>query len=348
MLNRGYGEALGAAGLFALSVPLAKLLLGEVAPLPLASLLYLGAGLSTGISLLFTPHRGHEARLKRADLPWLLGAALAGGVLGPISLLYGLQGTPAATASLLLTSENVATALIAALLFGEFVGRRAWAAIGLITVGVGFLSLTPGGQWGFSPQALLVLLACLMWGLDNNLTRHISLRDPRAIVVAKGLLAGSFSLSLGVWWGATLPPLRYALLGLALGAVSYGLSILLFVRALRSVGAARTGALFGLAPFLAAALSLLLFREPPSWGFFAALPPLAGGAYLLLVERHVHLHVHQPLAHEHRHRHDDGHHLHPHPPGVAPQGPHSHFHVHPRLVHSHPHFPDIHHRHRHP
>lgn len=347
MLKRGYGEALGAAGLFALSVPLAKFLLGEVAPLPLAGLLYLGAGLATGGSLLLTSRQSREARLRKTDLPWLLGATLAGGVLGPVSLLYGLQSTPAATASLLLNAENVATALIAALLFGEFVGRRAWAAIAAITAGVTVLGLTPGGQWGFSPGALLVLLACLLWGLDNNLTRHISLRDPKAVVMVKGFLAGGFSWVLGVLWGASLPSLRYALLGLVLGAVSYGLSILLFVRALREIGAARTGALFGLSPFLAAALALLLFRQLPSWGFFAALPFLAGGAFLLLVERHAHQHLHEELAHEHLHRHNDGHHLHPNPQAAVPQTPHSHFHVHKRLVHSHPHSPDIHHRHRH-
>lgn len=212
---------------------------------------------------------------------------------------------------------------------------------------MGLLSLSPEGGWGFSPGALLILLACLMWGLDNNLTRHIFLRDPKAIVATKGLLAGIFSLGLAALRGMELPALGYVLLAVALGAVSYGFSILLFVQALREIGAARTGALFSLAPFLAAALSLLIFRQPPEGSFFLALPLLALGAYLLLSEHHQHQHVHAPLVHDHLHRHDDGHHDHPHPEGAKTPLLHSHPHAHRKVVHSHPHSPDIHHRHLH-
>ncbi|MCD5408491.1 EamA family transporter [Candidatus Bipolaricaulota bacterium] len=343
-LGKGYSEALVAAGLFALSAPLSKLLLGEVEPIPLAGLLYLGAGLATGISL---PFRNPEARLRRGDFPWLLGATLAGGVLAPIALLYGLKGTPAATASLLLSFESVATAFIAAVLFGEFVGRRAWTALLFMTVGGTILGVSREG-WGFSPHALLVLLACGLWGLDNNLTRLVSLKDPRAIVAVKGLLAGGFSLGLALALGKSLPGASPAVLGLILGGVSYGMSILLFVRALRELGAARTGALFGLSPFLAAAFSLLIFRAQPEIQFLLALPLIAAGSYLLFSERHEHEHIHGRLAHEHLHRHDDGHHQHPHPAGVSPARAHSHFHVHRPEVHCHPHAPDIHHRHLHP
>ncbi|HIQ00320.1 TPA: DMT family transporter [Candidatus Bipolaricaulota bacterium] len=344
-LRSGYPEVLLAAGLFALSAPLAKLLLGEVEPIPLAGLLYLGAGVAAGASL---PFGVREARLRVADLPWVLGATLAGGVLAPIALLYGLRGITAATASLLLSVENVATAAIAAVAFREFVGRRAWGAILLITVGSAILGISPAEGWGFSPYALLVLLACALWGLDNNLTRLVSLKDPRAIVAVKGILAGGFSLGLTFALGKPLPGAGAALLGLVLGGVSYGLSILLFVRALRELGAARTGALFGLSPFLAAALSLLIFRTRPEPQLLVALPPLALGSYLLLFERHEHEHVHEPLVHDHRHRHDDGHHDHPHPEGIPPAKAHAHPHVHRRQVHIHQHSPDIHHRHTHP
>jgi len=327
-----------------LSTPLAKLLLGEVDPLPLAGLLYLGAGLAAGVSL---PFGAREAKLRSLDIPWLLGATVAGGILAPLALLYGLRGTPAATASLLLSFENVATAGIAALLFGEFVGRRAWGAILFITVGSTILGISPGGGWGFSPYVLLVILACSLWGLDNNLTRHVSLKDPRAIVAVKGLLAGGFSLGLAAVLGKPLPGLGSAALGLLLGAISYGLSIVLFVRALRELGAARTGALFGLSPFLAVVFSLLVFRTPPEAQLIAALPLVALGSYFLLTECHAHEHVHEPLVHDHRHRHDDGHHNHPHPEDIPPTLAHSHPHVHTPLVHSHPHSPDVHHRHPH-
>ena len=342
--KKGYPDALLAAALFALSTPLAKVLLGEVEPIPLAGLLYLGAGLAAGLSL---PFGAREARLRPADIPWLLGATLAGGVLAPLALLYGLRGTAAATASLLLSFENVATAAIAALLFREFVGRRAWGAILLITVGSAILGISPAGGWGFSPYVLLVLLACGLWGLDNNLTRLVSLKDPRAIVTVKGLLAGGFSLGTALALGKPLPGAVAALAGLLLGGVSYGLSIFLFVRALRELGAARTGALFGLSPFLAAALSLLIFRARPEPGFLVAIPLIALGSYFLLFERHEHEHAHEPLVHDHHHRHDDGHHDHPHPEDIPPVTAHSHPHGHRPLVHLHPHTPDIHHRHPH-
>lgn len=345
-------EALSAAALFGVSTPLAKILVGEVEPLLLAALLYSGCGLGlAGFKLLTRPgrpRRSPEARLRKAELPWLIGAIAAGGVGAPLLLLLGLKGTPASTASLLLNFEVVATALIAVLAFKEAAGREVWLGIALILLGGMVLSLSPApGGWGISPGALAIIGACALWGLDNNLTRKISLKDPVSIALAKGFGAGGFALLLAELLQIRFPSLRVILGALLLGSVSYGLSLVLFVRALRALGAARTGALFGTAPFIGAAASFALLGEPLTVTFVASLPLMMVGAGLILGERHVHPHAHEALAHEHRHRHDDGHHLHSHPVEMSPSRSHTHFHLHRPQRHSHPHRPDIHHRHEH-
>jgi drug/metabolite transporter (DMT)-like permease len=322
----------------------------------LAGLLYLGSGVGAGLIRLgvrFRLRRGQpgsrlESPLRRSDLPWLAGALLAGGVAGPVLLLAGLSLTPAATASLLLNFEAVATTLLAALLFGEAVGRRVWVAVGLITLGSILLSLNLTGQWGFTLGALAVLGACLLWGLDNNLTRNVSAKDPLAIVTFKGLGAGAFSFGLSLLFGQALPAPGVAGQALLLGAASYGLSIALFVLALRCLGAARSGALFGAAPFLGAGLSFLIFRERLGWTFYLALPLMAAGLLALLGEQHAHLHAHLPYEHDHLHAHPEEHHTHPHRGALEPPpGAHAHLHSHSGLQHAHPHTPDLHHRHDH-
>lgn len=345
-------QALLAALLFGASAPLAKVLLGAVEPIPLAALLYLGSGLGAlGLQILrrlSAPAAKGEARLQRRDLPWLTGAVLAGGVVAPIVLLFSLRQTPAATASLLLNFEGVATTLIATLAFREASGRRVWSAVVSITLASILLSWNSSGQWGFSPGALGVIVACILWGVDNNLTRQISAKDPLTIVLVKGLGAGTCSLFLALGLGAPFPGLTAAVGALLLGSVSYGASIMLFILALRRLGAARTGALFGTAPFIGTVLSLALFHELPTWSFFVSLPLMAVGTALLVGEEHVHTHAHGALEHDHRHRHDDSHHDHAHVPGEIPRsGWHSHPHQHPPLTHEHPHTPDLHHRHVH-
>lgn len=243
-------HAIAAAFLFGLSTPLAKLLLGGVDPIVLAGLLYLGAGVSQGLALLLAGREG-EARLEPADIPWLGAAILAGGVAGPILLLFGLRQTPAATASLLLNFEVVATGLVAAAVFREAVGRRTWLAIALVTVGGALLTLDTAQGWGISIGGVLILAACVAWGLDNNFTGRISLKDPRRIVFYKGTAAGAFSVLLGLALGRPLPGWGAAAWAVGLGAVSYGLSIAFFVRSLRAVGAARTSAVFATAPWSA-------------------------------------------------------------------------------------------------
>ena len=338
-----------AAVLFGISAPLSKLLLDGVDPIVLAGLLYLGAGASLGLLLLLRRVLGlvdREARLEKRDLPWLLGAILAGGVAGPILLLLGLQRTPAATTSLLLNFEVVATGLVAFTLFRESVGRRAWWAIAAIALGGALLSFDSSGGWGFSLGALLVLAACVAWGFDNNFTGRISLKDPKRIVAIKGLAAGAFSLLLALALGRPLPTIGRALCALALGTVSYGASIALFVQSLRRVGAARTGALFGMAPFVGVALSLIMFRQLPQFTFFVALPLMVLAAVLLARDKHEHKHIHTGLTHTHSHKHDDAHHEHVHMDDSEGSS-HVHEHSHQDLAHSHPHAPDPHHRHKH-
>lgn len=341
-----------AAILFGASAPLSKLLLARIDPIPLAGLLYVGAGASMGlwavVARLQRSKGRREARLERTDLPWLLGAVLAGGIVGPILLLFGLRATPASTASLLLNFEAAATALIAVSLFKESVGRSIWWAVVAITVGGVFLSLDLTGGWGISAGALLILGACLMWGFDNNFTQRISLRDPTRIVMVKGLAAGSFSLGLAAALGRPLPGGWQILAALAVGGVSYGMSIMLFVLSLRRLGAARTGALFGVAPFAGVLLSLAIFPELPEWTFFAALPLMLLAAALLSREQHEHLHRHASMTHTHAHRHTDPHHQHAHDRAVVAEAVHAHRHTHAEIEHTHPHKPDVHHRHEHP
>ncbi|MCX6036509.1 MAG: EamA family transporter [Chloroflexi bacterium] len=342
-------QALLAAFLFGASAPLSKLLLGETSPVLLAALLYLGSGFGLLCVKLMekkVQYEQKEARLARSDWPWLVGAILAGGVIAPIMLMISLRHAPAATASLLLNFEGVATTLIAAIVFKEAIGRRAWWAIGLITLASILLSADFTNQWGFSLSALGILAACVMWGVDNNLTRNISAKDPLVIVTVKGLAAGLVSLIIAVALGNTFPSPGVTLLALLLGSLSYGLSIFLFVHAMRGLGAGRTSALFGTAPLAGILLSFLIFREIPGIFFFIALLVIASGAYILLMEDHDHVHVHENIVHEHRHTHNDGHHEHEHAVESARQS-HSHVHAHDILEHAHDHAPDIHHRHSH-
>jgi drug/metabolite transporter (DMT)-like permease len=260
--------------------------------------------------------------------------------------MISLRHAPAATASLLLNFEGVATTLIAAIVFKEAIGRRAWWAIGLITLASILLSTDFTNQWGFSLSALGILAACVMWGVDNNLTRNISAKDPLVIVTVKGLAAGLVSLIIAVALGNTFPSPGVTLLALLLGSLSYGLSIFLFVYAMRGLGAGRTSALFGTAPLAGILLSFLIFREIPGIFFFIALLVIASGAYILLMEDHDHVHVHENIVHEHRHTHKDGHHEHEHIVESDRQS-HSHVHTHDILEHAHDHAPDIHHRHSH-
>jgi drug/metabolite transporter (DMT)-like permease len=338
--------ALASAALFGASTPLAKLLVGEIAPLLLAGLLYLGSGIGL---LVWFSLRGSTERatsLGKADLPWLAGAIAAGGVAGPALLMYGLTRSDGATASLLLNLEAVFTAVIAWMVFRENVDRRIFAGMAAIVAGGVVLS------WGEMPRAgglagpLLIAAACLAWAIDNNLTRRVSGGDAVTIAGLKGLVAGAVNLTLATLHGASLPGPGLTAAAGALGLFGYGISLVLFVVALRHLGTARTGAYFSVAPFFGAALALLVLRESPSLAFWIAAALMAAGVWLHLTERHQHPHVHEPMEHTHVHSHDE-HHRHEHGFDWDGREPHTHAHAHRRLAHSHPHYPDLHHRHDH-
>lgn len=342
-------QAFAAAALFGISAPFAKLFLGEVEPVILAAFLYLGSGLGLLLIKGWQHASGTavqaETPIGKEDIPWLVGAIVAGGIAAPIVLLFSLRETAAATASLLLNFEGVATTLIAALAFKEAVPRRAWTAILAITAATILLSYAPGSSWGFSLGALGILLACVLWGIDNNFTRNISAKDPLTIVIVKGLGAGLFSLLLAFLLGNSLPGWTIILGALLLGSLSYGVSITLFIRAMRHLGAARTSALFGTAPLAGVAASLLLFNENPGTLFLVALPLTVLGAIFLVNEEHSHYHVHTATVHDHWHTHEDDHHTHKH--DEENSRAHAHPHAHEPMTHEHHHLPDITHRHTH-
>ena len=345
----GIGPALLAALLFGASTPLAKLVMGDIHPVLFAGLLYAGSGLGLGAAWLLRRLRpiqaNAEATLTRRDYPWLGGAVLFGGVLGPVLLMLGLSSTPASSASLLLNLESVLTALVAWLVFRENVDRRIFLGMVAIVAGGVLLSWTQGPV-GLSWGAVAIIGACACWAIDNNLTRAISAGDPLAIAAIKGGSAGLINICVALLIGQRLPDAS-ALAGAAvIGLVGYGISLVAFVLALRHLGAARTGAYFSTAPFVGAGLSLLLLRETPEVSFWVAGALMALGVWLHVSERHEHDHRHEALDHEHPHSHDE-HHQHEHDPEWDGTVPHTHHHRHQPMSHSHPHYPDLHHRHSH-
>jgi drug/metabolite transporter (DMT)-like permease len=350
--RRGVGLALAAAALFGVSAPLAKLLLTDAAPQLLAGLLYLGSGVGLGIVWVRRRRSAEVARgtaLTRRDIPWLTGAIVFGGALGPLLLMIGLTRTPASGASLLLNLEGVFTALIAWFVFRENFDRR--IALGMLAIVAGGALLSWEGRlaWGGIAGPLAVAGACFCWAIDNNLTQKVSAGDPVQITMLKGLAAGSVNTSIAFLLGASLPAAPRVIAALVVGFVSYGVSLVFFVLALRNLGTARTGAYFSTAPFVGAVLSLAIFRERPTALFTIAAVLMGVGVWLHFTERHEHQHKHEVMAHDHAHVHDE-HHRHTHVPSDPPvtdPTPHTHWHRHSPFAHAHPHYPDIHHRHPH-
>ena len=347
--------ALSAAALFGASTPFAKLLTADRSPVLVAGLLYLGSGLGLSVARLIRDGGLKPSGLPKAEWPWLLGAVFFGGVLGPVALMLGLVSTSGATASLLLNLESVLTAAIAWVVFKENANRR--ILLGMLAIVLGGVAL----QWQRNAAApstaigpALVCLACLCWAVDNNLTRKVSASDALFIAGIKGLIAGAVNTALAVYAGATLPSVLVIATTMSIGLLGYGVSLVLFVLALRGLGTARTGAYFATAPFIGAALSLLVLPESVAPAFWVAAALMAAGIWLHLTEHHAHTHSHEALVHDHvhdhAHDHDDHHqhtHQHLHEAGLRDGERHRHPHEHGALKHRHPHYPDIHHRHEH-
>lgn len=342
----GVPLGIASAVLFGATAPLSKMLLGKMDAQLLAGLLYVGAGI--GLAVVHFGRRwfgipAPEAPLRRSDLPWLLAVIVFGGILGPLLLMMGLQLTNAASGSLLLNLEGLATMAIAWLVFRENVDNRLLLGAAAILAGAFVLSWEGAGV-SFDAGAGLIAAACLAWGIDNNLTRKLSASDPVLIAMIKGIAAGTVNVAVALSRNATLPSPELVLASGIVGFFGVGVSLVLFVLALRHLGAARTGAYFSLAPFIGVVVAIGLLKEPITSQLVIAGLLMGIGLWLHLVERHQHDHEHDALEHEHSHTHDD-HHKHEHEGKVVQ--PHSHWHRHDPVAHEHAHYPDLHHRHRH-
>lgn len=365
----GVFNAVAAAALFGLSTPLAKIIIGDIKPFMLAGLLYAGSGIGLLIIIVIKKFlrvnpMSAEPPLGKKDWPWLMGATLFGGFLGPLFLVFGLSNTSASAVSLLLNLEGVFTALIAWFIFMENFDKRIAAGMAFITAGSVILSWMDGAAGFMSLSGpLAIIIACLSWAIDNNMTKKISGGDPFQISAIKGLIAGSTNLFISYYiLNITFPQYSLIAKSFAIGFFGYGLSLVFFVLALRHIGTSRTGAYFSLAPFFGSIVSIIIFKEDLTLAFCAAFLMMAAGVYCHLSENHDHGHEHEYIGHEHLHTHDDMHHDHEHEGekvfktegGGSINGgkediksAHSHFHEHHRFFHTHFHYPDSHHEHKH-
>ena len=341
-INPGVLSALAAALLFGIGTPIAKLLLGPVDPWLLAGLLYLGSGL--GLMLWRLLRKSNPVHFSDGETKWLAGAILAGGVIAPVLLMWGLSRMSASSVALLLNAEGVLTALLAWFVFRENFDRRIAIGMAMIVVGTVVLTWSRDASFDSALPALAVLGACLGWALDNNLTRKVALVDATFVAMVKGLAAGTANVVIAWLLGATLPQAFVLMAAGAVGFFCYGLSLVLFVLALRHLGTARTGAYFSTAPFVGALLAIPLLGESLSIQFMVAAVFMAVGVWLHLTEQHDHFHTHELVEHEHEHMRDEHH---PHRHAEAVTGAHSHRHRHGPQGHSHSHYPDAHHRHDH-
>ncbi|WP_309615407.1 EamA family transporter [Salinibacterium sp.] len=339
----GVQSGIGAAILFGAGTPFAKILLGSTSPWMLAGLLYLGSGLGLGLYRLIA--RARRPHLARPEILPLVGAIGFGGVLGPVLLMFGLANMPATGASLLLNAEGVFTALLAWFVFRENFDRRIAIGMAVIVAGAVVLSIPTGAELGSAWPALAILAACLCWGIDNNLTRKISLTDATWLAAVKGGVAGPVNLTIALLLGSQVPALPSVAAAMIVGFFAYGVSLVLFIVAMRHLGTARAGAYFSVAPFFGAVLAIALGASITIPLVIAA-ALMAVGVWLHLSERHEHEHTHDAIVHEHWHTHDE-HHQHPHDEPVAVGLRHRHEHSHEPMTHEHEHYPDAHHRHGH-
>lgn len=335
------------AVLFGISPVLCKMVIGEMSPALLAGLLYLGSGVGLQILLLF--QRRNSLRELRQLSPQqrfkLLGAVLSGGIIAPLCLTYGIKYGTASEVTLLLNLETVATTVIAWLIFKENISPRVWAGKALILIAASIVVLKSDGGFDFSLSGILIVFACIFWGIDNNLTRDVEELSSTVLASVKGLGAGVFTILLALLFSSGTATAVQVGGSLLIGALSYGLSLVLFVEALRKIGSARTATYFAIGPFIGTLMSIALLGDRPPTSYWFAMSLMLAGVFLLYNEVHRHLHTHKSMTHTHKHVHDE-HHQHEHEEGEA-AAPHEHLHVHDVIIHSHGHWPDIHHRHSH-
>lgn len=340
-------QAILAAALFGISAPFSKLLLVEIPPLMLSALLYFGAGI--GMLVIYSIRRISkakfvEASLTNQELPFILLMVILD-IAAPISLMIGLTMTTSSNAALLNNFEIAATSLFALFVFREAISRRLWLSISLITLSSIILTIEDFSSLSLSFGSIFVLLACVFWGLENNCTRKLSIKDPLQIVIIKGIGSGLGAFVIAILAHQVLWKPLFISMALLLGFFAYGLSIFFYVTAQRSLGAARTSAYYAIAPFIGVGISFIIFDEPITVAFLAASIVMVLGTYLTIFEKHGHRHLHAFIGHEHRHNHSDGHHNHIHE--LITNDEHTHLHTHEKIVHTHQHTPDLHHTHEH-
>jgi drug/metabolite transporter (DMT)-like permease len=346
-VNQSVTFAIAAAVLFGASTPLSKMLVGDVSPVLLGGLLYLGSGVGLGLFRMLRDKGWKPSGIQAREWPWLLGAIFFGGVLGPVALMYGLTTVSGSAASLMLNLESVLTALLAWMVFKENADKRIVLGMVAIVAGGAVLTWQPVGAGSSSFAGLAAIgIACLCWAIDNNLTRKVSASDAVFIASSKGLLAGLVNSAVAIGIGGSLPTPQTTVLAMVVGLLGYGISLVFFVLALRGLGTARTGAYFSTAPFIGSAVSLLFLGETATPLFWIASALMGLGVWLHMTETHEHEHTHTPLEHTHAHTHDE-HHQHQHNAETNLTEPHLHWHRHSSLTHKHPHYPDIHHQHSH-
>ncbi len=346
-MNQSVTFAIAAAVLFGASTPLSKMLVGDVSPVLLGGLLYLGSGVGLGLFRMLRDKGWKPSGIQAREWPWLLGAIFFGGVLGPVALMYGLTTVSGSAASLMLNLESVLTALLAWMVFKENADKRIVLGMVAIVAGGAVLTWQPVGAGSSSFAGLAAIgIACLCWAIDNNLTRKVSASDAVFIASSKGLLAGLVNSAVAIGIGGSLPTPQTTVLAMVVGLLGYGISLVFFVLALRGLGTARTGAYFSTAPFIGSAVSLLFLGETATPLFWIASALMGLGVWLHMTETHEHEHTHTPLEHTHAHTHDE-HHQHQHNAETNLTEPHLHWHRHSSLTHKHPHYPDIHHQHSH-
>lgn len=336
--------ALFSAFLFGAAAPASKFLLADLTPFHLAGLLYLGAALAVAPTALKSGGFALSGGKDYKTLLRLSGAILFGGILGPVALLFGLRLAGAASVSLWLNLELAATAALGVFLFREHIGAKGWLGIAL-AIAASMLIVWAPGNTGIT-AGILILVACVCWGLDNHLTALIDGITPSQSTFWKGIVAGVVNLSIGAAFTPVTVELPLIVIALVVGALSYGASIVLYIHSAQSMGATRAQVLFASAPFFGVALSIMFLGESLSLMHLLATPLFILGAGLLMLDEHGHRHTHKAITHEHLHRHDDGHHNHSHP-NLGKWVYHSHEHSHEPVTHSHQHWPDIHHRHKH-
>lgn len=301
--------AILAAALYAINVPLSKVLLNYVAPTMMASFLYLGAGIGLflfGIVEKLIGKGGKKEPLTKKELPYTIAMVILD-IVAPILLMLGIARTNSANVSLLNNFEIVATSIIALVVFKEVISKKLWFAIFLVTIASIVLTFEGQGSFVFNRGSLFVLGACLCWGFENNCTKMISNKSSVEIVVIKGTFSGLGSLIVALLLGESFPAVKWLLCVLILGFVAYGLSINFYIMAQKDLGAAKTSAYYSVAPFFGVAFSMVLLKERPSLQFFVALIIMIFSTVLMVKDtielQHTHEHRHGDLVHTHLHTH---------------------------------------------